>query len=591
MGVSGVLLILGVVFAFFLRFRVLVAMLLTIGTGCLWSFGVARFTVGYLNSASGFLVSIIAGNGINFGILLMARYLEARRTEGRDAAESVRVAMRGTAAGTLTVAVTSSVAYGSLALTDFRGFRHFGIIGGVGMLLCWVASYTLLPALLVVIERVAPLRTESGTWRSRVRGLFGRPFAFLAARYSGAVLAVAGVSLALSLVLTVRYFARDPLEYDMKKVRNDASSQTSAQKLTERVAPIVGRLTREGRAILVDRVDQVAPLEATLERRRDEAPADKKPFDRVVSAFDLLPKDQPEKLPLLATIEDRARRAHGMGAISDDDWRQIERELPAEPRALGIADLPEDIAWPFEESDGTRGRVVYLVPTKGASLDDVHYLMRWADSFRKVKLPNGDVIRGTGDPVIFSDMLKSVGKDGPKAMLEAVLGTIAVVLFAFRGRRSGLLALASIGLGLTWLIGFLSLSGTHINFLNFVALPITVGVGADYAVNILKRFELEGSGALRRVLTETGGAVVLCSMTTLLGYAALTLSINGAVRSFGMAGAVGEITTLTAAVLVLPAWLFATKGRARPKPREAPTEEGWLDAVRHRGAYRRSTLP
>ena len=42
------------------------------------------------------------------------------------------------------------VAYGSLVITDFRGFKHFGLIGGAGMVLCWIATYLFLPALLVV---------------------------------------------------------------------------------------------------------------------------------------------------------------------------------------------------------------------------------------------------------------------------------------------------------------------------------------------------------------------------------------------------------------------------------------------------------
>jgi predicted RND superfamily exporter protein len=89
-----------------------------------------------------------------------------------------------------------------------------------------------------------------------------------------------------------------------------------------------------------------------------------------------------------------------------------------------------------------------------------------------------------------------------------------------------------------------------------VVLPISIGVGADYALNVLKRRDIEGDAKLYRVIVETGGAVVLCSLTTSLGYLALLLSINRAVRSFGLAAALGEITTLLAAMLVLPAFLF-----------------------------------
>jgi len=86
--------------------------------------------------------------------------------------------------------------------------------------------------------------------------------------------------------------------------------------------------------------------------------------------------------------------------------------------------------------------------------------------------------------------------------------------------------------------------------------PETFGIGVDYAVNIMQRARIEGVKSMHKVIVETGGAVVLCSMTTLLGYAALTLSINGAVRSFGLAGAVGEITALLAALVALPSVLL-----------------------------------
>ena len=73
----------------------------------------------------------------------------------------------------------------------------------------------------------------------------------------------------------------------------------------------------------------------------------------------------------------------------------------------------------------------------------------------------------------------------------------------------------------------------------------------------MKRRELEGDAGIERAFLETGGAVVACSMTTLSGYAALMLSVNGAVRSMGLAAAVGEGATQLSAMLVLPAVLYA----------------------------------
>src|SRR6185436_14290545 len=99
-------------------------------------------------------------------------------------------------------------------------------------------------------------------------------------------------------------------------------------------------------------------------------------------------------------------------------------------------------------------------------------------------------------------------------------------------------------------VGVISLK---LNFMNFVALPITLGVGADYAANIWARMRNEGVGQIKNVIAETGSAVALCSMTTMIGYSSLLLSRNRALRSFGLLADLGEIACLLAALVVLPA--------------------------------------
>ena len=89
-GITGFALIGAVVFFYYLRFRALATMLLTIVVGVSWSFGFTELALGYLNLATGFLFTILAGNGINAGVILMARYLEARRL-GADVETAVRV--------------------------------------------------------------------------------------------------------------------------------------------------------------------------------------------------------------------------------------------------------------------------------------------------------------------------------------------------------------------------------------------------------------------------------------------------------------------------------------------------------------------
>ena len=94
-GAIGIALVLAVVVLYFLRLRALIVMAITIAVGLTWTFGVTRLAIGHLNIATAFLVSIVAGNGINVGILYQARYFEERR-RGLDPEAAIRNAVHAT---------------------------------------------------------------------------------------------------------------------------------------------------------------------------------------------------------------------------------------------------------------------------------------------------------------------------------------------------------------------------------------------------------------------------------------------------------------------------------------------------------------
>jgi predicted RND superfamily exporter protein len=558
-GIGGVLL---VVYLYFLRLRVVMTMGGALLVGVLWTFGLTRFTIGYLNSSTGFLVSIVAGNGINYGIVYMARYVEARRDQLLDVAEAIRRSHRDTWIPTLASSATGALAYGSLIVTDFRGFKHFGIIGGYGMLFCWLATYLFTPALLAASERVWPAYRE-GKQALNIGRYFGVLFERLGLGAPRLVAAIGSLLGVAAVGLTALYFHNDPMEYNMRNVGNDdAANPTAAKQLSHLVDKVVGRVGQDGIAVVTDRVDQVKPLEAELERRRQAAPEDRKPFENTVSIYSLLPKDQAEKLPLIAELRDRLQRAKNRGFISAQDWAKIEGHLPkGELREITMADLPEQAARSFTERDGTRGRIVYLAPTHGVSVWDAKYLMRWADSFRHVQLPNGEVIHGSGRAVIFADMIYTIGQDAPRAIAVSALGTMLVILIAFRGNRLALGVFVPWLVGIASLVGFMFLKDIRLNFLNFVAIPITIGIGAEYAHNMMQRYRFEGPSKLSHVVLATGGALTLCSLTTSIGYFALLFSINKGIHSFGLSAAVGELTCIAATVLWLPALLAVLNQR------------------------------
>ena len=115
------------------------------------------------------------------------------------------------------------------------------------------------------------------------------------------------------------------------------------------------------------------------------------------------------------------------------------------------------------------------------------------------------------------------------------------------------------------MIAACALVGLRVHFLDLIALPITIGIGIDYAVNLAARDRQEGDRGIGHLLRTTGGAVLLCSYTTAVGYGTLLLSANGGIRAFGLAALIGEIACVTVALIAAPAALELWRRRKRTR--------------------------
>jgi hypothetical protein len=566
-GVLGLSLVVLVLFLYFLRLRALVALGLTLAVGLAWTFGATELAIGHLNVATGFLVSIVAGNGINFGIILTARFYEERR-RGRDLAQALELASALTWRATLAAALAAAAAYGSLGISEFRAFRHFALIGGAGIMVCWLATYATLPSLLLLVERWRARHEAGSSAETSLRdSSYGGPIAALVER-APRTLTLGGVALAvLGLVSLVPYVKADPMEYDMRRMQNDLGESSEMYRAAKLAGEILGAELESSMVLLADRVDQVPLLEDALQARRAAAAPGLEPFERVHSVFDFVPPQQAEKLPILQQIRARILKARQRGFVSDADFEKLAQFLPpAELAPWSIADLPKAIARPFQDKHGVVGRVALIEPTAGQSDADVKYLMRWADSFREVPLANGEVVHGSGRAVIFADLVKTVLSDIPRTVSFSLAMTLGVVFLTFwRGFEPApgssrfapaLLVIAALLVGLGWVALAMTACGVKINFFNFIALPISFGIGVDYAVNYVLRYEQDPERNALAVLRSTGGAIILCSLTTVLGYLALLASVNQAIRSLGLLAVLGEIGCLAAATLVLPGYLL-----------------------------------
>lgn len=564
-----------VLLSIYLYFR-RVAVLFVVGApavlGVLCALMLAYFTVRFLNANTAFLISIILGNGINTPIILLARYGEERRA-GQAVHEALATALEKSLLATAIATTAASIAYGCLLLTTLRGLSQFGLVGGAGILFVWVLSFLLVPPLVLSGER---LRAGMLTPRP---ALLRAPFLWLGRLVVRRPKTMAGlVLILLSLsIRPMRAYVQDPLEYNFNNLlTRDPEADRRWNLMYELGLGNVGAgyIGRDG-VLLADTAEQAEVIRKAL-WDADQARGNKRLLLEVRTLGSILPQDQDEKLVQLQRLREKIDRYRKL--MSDEEWREVQAFRPPDSlRRIGVPDLPRRVRESFTEIDGTVGRLIGIdADTQRFNENDGRELIRLAKAMEVQALDRSWVAASTS--TVFAGMLAAIMSDGPTVTLAALLGVTLLLTLAF-GRRGAPLVLASLFVGLLWLGALLGTLALKLNFVNFVALSITLGVGADYAANIYARVKSEPEKAhgegLAQIIADTGSAVALCSLTTVIGYSSLLLSRNRALVSFGQIADLGEITCVISALLVLPLLLcFRSPARTlRPGFRGKPLEE------------------
>jgi predicted RND superfamily exporter protein len=553
---------------YFRRLRAIPLTGIPAAIGAAVAFAVAYLAFGYLTESTSFLGSIIVGNGINYAIVLMSRY-EEHRARGEDPEASLCAALAGVWRGTLVASISASAAYASLMVTSFRGFYQFGVMGAVGSLACWLATFTALPALLVLLDR----RPGRLSRPSRPPIEFG-PLARLLARRSGTVTALFTL-LAIGGAIGTRHFLRDPFEYDFSKLAAKLKTSTSAQEFNHNVDRLFGRWPSPT-IILADGVDEVEPIKQAIRKQDQDLPGPDV-IGQVVTIWDMLPglpEIQQRKLALIAQIR-KLTHDPSLELLNDKERADLAKiNPPAGLHELAPGDLPPFARRPFTETDGTIGRVVLVYPPEhGISVWNGRSLLQIASVLQYLHLPNGKVVETSGQAVIFASMIRSILRDGPIATMASLIAVLIIISFTIRPAAAALMALATLLLGVLVMVGAAGWAEVRVTFLNFIALPITFGIGAEYALNVITRYREERD--IGRAVVSTGAAVALCSWTTIVGYGSLLAARNRALQGFGLMAILGEVSCLSAAIIALPALLLWL--RTRPFYEHHPRSSG-LDA-------------
>lgn len=255
--------------------------------------------------------------------------------------------------------------------------------------------------------------------------------------------------------------------------------------------------------------------------------------------------DSPAAADAVAT---KLRTFDTVGAVrSSGDLAVLDgfaRPIPAEREAFRAG---------FE---GNGGRLaVYAYPS--GNVWDPAFEARFLGQMRSIDP------RVTGMPVLGRFMIDLSQRALRITAAASAVVVLLLVLIDLRSPRWSLLAMVPTVLGLAATLGAMRLLGIPFNPLNVMALPVVLGATVDAGVHIVHRFRQE-DGDLFRTLAGTGRAVLLCELTTIVGFATLAFTTHRGLASFGITLTLGITFALVFSLFVLPPLLKLLGGKTCP---------------------------
>ncbi len=523
--------IIGLLVVYFRRPSAVLLLCLPLLISLSWTFALAQLAIGTLNLITVFLVVILFGLGIDFGIHMLARYWSER--ERVDPITALATTIRHAGRASLTACLTTASAFFLLTLMEFRGFSEFGFIAGTGLLFSAIAFLVVFPAMLALSERVRSARRLPSRWLKSVHGPIRRPGWILA----GCLVVTAGMGIGLP---------RLAFEYDLRQLRSDAPT-------TRAFTGKMRRVFEQGRGaalILVDR-DEEAKQVARAVRERRAVRGENSAIQQVWTLPDLIPPNQEAKRAIIADLRTTLNRHWDeLPEKERTELADVRAELDVQP--FGAEDLPAPIRRRFTGLPGTPGQLVWLFHVHG--LLDLRRAQAFAQEVRDIRV--GDKrYHPTNEPLVFASIFDVLKRDAPIALALTLIAVFIAVWLDVRRIGHTLLVLTPLLLGILWMLSAMGTATIKLNLLNAVIFPSLLGIGVDAGVHLFHRYQEIGARDLHAVLRKTGATVAMCSATSMISFGSLLFADHPGLRSIGTVAIVGLGVCLIASLVFFPALL------------------------------------
>ena len=568
-------------------FRLIGASLITLLVGLVWTAAFAAVVVGDLNMISVAFAALYIGLGIDYAIHLCLRIREVEDVDG-DPDHAIEKATVGLGPTLLVCTLSTSIGFFAFIPTAYRGLSQLGLIAGTGMVVSFVVSMTLIPALLRLLPR---LRT------TRSRSVFSPPWLLtLSAAPQRFSWFFRGLTVVIALgaltVLPAAHFDFNPL-----KLR-DPKSESITTIVEVQSDP---RVSFRALNVLLDTPKQEAALTEALRNQPG--------LGEVRSFADLIPADQEEKIQLLARLaatlgpepfagdgksrvasaeQNRQAMERLSAVIKDTSRSQAGAELARQIDRF-LASLAADPAPRREE----RWKVLHemLLGTFPAALQQLKSSLepklitpdtlpdrlrsQWLgkEGGRRVEIRPEDPVASTQSLAMFVERVLALAPNavGPpvaersfsqaitKSFREAIviaLGAIAVLLLiVLRNVADTVRVLATLAMTGVLTAAVTVPLGLAFNYANVIAIPLLLGLGVDTTIHLVRRWregELTVSALLR---TATARAVIVSAFTTMCSFSNLAFAHHRGMASMGQLLFAGTLLMLLVNLLLLPPFL------------------------------------
>jgi uncharacterized protein len=518
------------------------------------TFALTRLLIGHVNIISGFLVAILTGLGINYGIHLYIRFKQELRKGQTIPAAAELVATQVGRSGVIAMATTISV-FSLLMFSDFRGFSEFGAIAAIGIMCSFISYFFLLPALVLCADKIHWLRKPRPRLFSlRISAIYSRTPMFLV------------VMFILLLFFSMFLLPDIQFEHDFRKLRGESPAADFEAETTEdfgfAFSPTV---------IMTPNKEDLFKIHQTLQIIKEKYGT--KSTIGIHHSLDLFGIKQYEsKKEILNRIHERLIKDRDIIEISmgTQRYRKLKRLVKARP--FDEKHIPANLMKRFMAKDQY---LLLIFSPADKNFFDVRNIYQLRDEMKELKeLLAKDNIHFSvlNENLLAAAILELVQQKGPLILAWAMVLVFLILLWDYRSPRLAFKTFLPLFTGLALTGALMAVFHIKLNFINMVMLPSIVGIMIDHCVYLGHHILDYSRHETTKSVKETGSAIILSALASLAGYTSLNIAHHAGVRSISHVVEVGIIVCTICALFMLPV-LFQMGAHKSPSYRPPQPEK------------------